>query len=52
MKTSLLAIAALGALPLPAFAQTVLPPDTELRAAALEWFEPIPDSLQPRPATC
>ena len=49
MKTFLFAIAALGALPLPALAQTGLPPDAELRAAALEWFEPIPDTPQAPP---
>ena len=46
MKTSLLAIAALGALAAPALAQTELPADADLRAAALEWFEPIPDEPQ------
>ncbi len=47
MKTSLLAIAALGALAQPLLAQTELPPDAELRQAALEVFQPIPDAPQP-----
>ncbi|MFC3168325.1 cytochrome-c peroxidase [Paracoccus fontiphilus] len=46
MKTSLFAILALGALASPGLAQTELPADTDLRQAALEWFEPIPDTPQ------
>jgi cytochrome c peroxidase len=49
MKTSLLAIAALGVLVQPVLAQTDLPSDAELRQAALEWFEPIPDAPQAPP---
>ena len=49
MKTSLLAIAALGVLVQPVLAQTDLPSDAELRQAALEWFEPIPDTPQAPP---
>ncbi|WP_347137822.1 cytochrome-c peroxidase [Paracoccus sp. SSK6] len=46
MKTSLLAIAALFAVPPLALAQGELPSDADLRAAALEWFQPIPDAPQ------
>lgn len=46
MKTSLLAIAALGALVQPVLAQTELPVDADLRQAALEVFQPIPDAPQ------
>ncbi|WP_295043050.1 cytochrome-c peroxidase [uncultured Paracoccus sp.] len=46
MKTSLLAIAATAALAAPALAQSELPADADLRTAALEWFEPIPEAPQ------
>lgn len=44
MKKPLLAILAVGALAPPVHAQDALPPDADLRAAALEWFEPIPET--------
>lgn len=46
MKPTLLAIAALGVLSSPALAQTGPPPDADLRAAALDLFQPIPDTPQ------
>lgn len=49
MKPSLLAIAAACALAPPAFAQTETPSDADLRATALEVFEPIPDTPQAPP---
>ena len=47
MKTLLLAIASFGAIASPALARTELSLEAELRQAALEWFEPIPDVPQP-----